>query len=30
MELVIPKIFRDYYDEQNNKIVKEGLIRGDH
>ena len=30
MELVIPKIFRDYYDEQNNKILKEGLIRGDH
>ncbi len=30
MELVIPKIFRDYYDEQNNKIIKEGLIRGDH
>ena len=30
MELVIPKIFRDYYDEQNNKIVKEGLIRGEH
>lgn len=31
MELVIPKIFKDYYDEQKKEIIKEGgyLIRGD-
>lgn len=31
MELVIPKIFKDYYDSQQKNIIKEGgiLIRGD-